>query len=259
MTDLPIYLSVTSLTSLLPKNLTWWAGNAVADCAVFRKDEWANFDTDLERYEYIRRAHDRIKDKAANLGSEVHKFVEAVNLGKPVPAFPLPVKARMASFQKFMDDFAPRIEAAEVKVYNRDHGYAGTADMILEIDGRLAVVDLKTSRSIWPESALQVAAYSRANFLVADPFHPGAQQVNKRGQKRTYTWTGPPEDEIPMPRIDVGYVLHVRDDGYTLHEVTDLDEAFQMFLALMPVDRWERDIKKRILRELPGETIEEAA
>ena len=260
MADEPVkYASVTSLTGLLPKNLVWWAGNSVADCAFNKQDEWKHLPTKEERYEYVRRAHDRIKDKAADLGSEVHRFVEAMNLGKPTPTWPLPVRARMASFQKFVDDVKPEMEAAEFKCYSRTYGYAGTCDMLAKIDGRLAVIDLKTSKSIWPEAALQVAAYARADFIIADPFHPGAVQNNKRGQKRYYTWTGPAEDEIPMPDVQAGYVLHVRDDGYDLHEVTDLDLAFQMFLALLPIDKWEREVKKMILRVVPKQDVLETA
>lgn len=241
------YSSVTSITGLLPKNLVWWAGNKVADCAFNKQDEWRDLPTREERYEYVRRAHQRDKDSAADLGTQVHQYVEAMNLGKPVPTFPLPVKARMGWFKKFMDDVQPEVEAAEFKCYSRTHGFAGTCDMLLRIDGELAVVDLKTSRSIWPEACLQVSAYARSDFLIADPFHPGAQQVTKRGQGRFYTWNGPAEDEINMPDVQRGYVLHVRDDGYDLYPVHDIDECFQMFLAILPIDRWERDLKKRVL------------
>jgi hypothetical protein len=241
------YASVTSLTGLLPKNLVWWAGNAVADCAFNKQDEWRHLPTRDDQFDYVKRAHQRIKDNAADLGSEVHKFVEAMNLGKSTPAWPLPVKARMTHFASFMDDFSPRVEAAETKVYSRTHGYAGTADLFAEIDGQMAVLDVKTGKSVWPEAALQIAAYARADFLVADPNHPGAVQENKRGQRRMYTWTGPPEDEMPLPKATIGYVLHLRDDGYDLHPVPDLDAAFEMFLALLPIDRWERELKKTVL------------
>lgn len=246
------YVSVTSITGLLPKNLVWWAGNAVADCAFNKQDEWRHLPTKEERFDYVKRAHQRIKESAADLGTEVHRLFESMNLGTQPPTWPLPVRAKMRAIEQFVADVSPRIEAAEVKVYSRTHGYAGTCDLIAEIDGRLAVVDLKTSKSVWPEAALQVSAYARADFLVADPHHPGAVQENKRGQKRYYTWSGPAEDEIAMPAIEAGYVLHVRDDGYDLYPVADLDESFAMFLALLPVDRWEREGKKRALGEPRG-------
>jgi hypothetical protein len=85
------YTSVTTLTGLLPKNLVWWAGNAVARCAFYETD-WHNLPTKEAKYEHVRRAHERLKSSAADLGSEVHNFIEARNLGKPEPVYPLPVR-----------------------------------------------------------------------------------------------------------------------------------------------------------------------
>jgi len=261
VTDDTKYLSVTSLTGLLPKNLVWWAGNSVATCAFYEQDEWRELPTREERYEYVRRAHQRKKEAAMDLGTQVHSFVEAHNLGKPVPTWPLPVRPHMAQFERFVSDFGLEVEAAETKVYSRAHGYAGTADIfgrLRAIDDRMAVLDVKTGKSIWPEAAVQVAAYAKSDFLVADPNHPGAVQHNNRGEKRYYTWNGPPEDEIQLPDVQAGYVLHLRPDGYELHEVVDLDESFGVLLSLLPIDAWEREIKKRVLRVV-NPIVEEAA
>lgn len=251
------YASVTAVTSLLPKNLVWWAGNAVADCAFNRQDEWKHLTERKARIDYVRRAHQRIKESAADVGTEVHRFVEAHNLGKPVPTWPLPVKARMGHFARFVADHQPEILAAETKVYHRGerepmnnrHLYAGTLDVIARIDGQTAVVDIKTGKSVWPESALQINAYAYADFLVADPHHPGAiQQTPTRG-RRWYEWSGPASDEMPMPQITAGYVLHLRDDGYDLLPVPIRDDLYEMFLALFPVLAWEDRIKKGLLGE----------
>ena len=149
------------------------------------------------------------------------------------------------------------VEAAETKVYSRRHGYAGTLDILgrlRKIDDRMAVIDTKSGKGVYPESFCpQVAAYAFADFLITDPHHPGAVQVTPaRGKgKRFYTWTGPAEDEYPMPKIEAGYILHLRDDGYDVHEVVDLKESFMAFLALFPVDHWLREGKKGALRKLP--------
>lgn len=251
------YASVTSLTGLLPKNLTWWAANLAADTYVQNRDDIAAM-SDEDAYEFLRRAHDRVKNTAADLGSEVHRFVEAMNLGKPTPTWPLPVRARMTHFARFIEDFQPRIEAAETKVYHRNDRatnrrlgvgglYAGTLDMLAEIDGELAVIDIKTGKSVWPEAALQINAYAYADFLVADPFHPGAKQITPKRGKRWYEWHGPKEDEIPMPDVQAGYILHLRDDGYDLVPVPIRDDLYEMFLSLFSIDRWEREVKKGVL------------
>lgn len=249
------YTSVTALTGLLPKNLTWWAGNAVANCALDERTRWQAMKTRDEAYEYVRRAHDRIKSSAADVGTEVHRFVEARNLGKPMPTVPLPLKARMTHFGQFLEDFAPETIAAETKVYHRGdrdayndlHLYAGTLDMIARIDGQMAVVDIKTGKAVWPEAALQINAYAYADFLVADPHHPGAKQITPKRGRRWYEWHGPADDEIEMPDVTAGYVLHLRDDGYDLLPVPIRDDLYDMFLALFPVLAWESEIKKGLI------------
>lgn len=254
------YASVTSLTGLLPKNLTWWAGNAVAECAFNEQEQWKHLPTKEERQDYVRRAHDRIKTKAADLGTEIHGYIEAMNLGLPVPAVPLPAKARMRHFADFMEAVEPRVEAAETKVYHRgDRGgasvgclYAGTLDMLAEIDGRMAVLDVKTGKSVYEEAALQINAYAYADFLVADPNHPGAQQITPKRGKRWYEWSGPREDEIAMPDVQAGYVLHLRDDGWDLVEVPIADDLYDTFLSLFAIDRWERSGKKGVLKRVMG-------
>src|SRR5690606_38140433 len=113
--------------------------------------------------------------------------------------------------------------------------------------------------------APQVAAYARADFLVADPNHPGAKQITpgetpgapKRG-RRWYEWHGPAEDEIPMPKVEAGYILHLRDDFYAVYEVTDLDKAFDAFRALIPVDGWRNGGKNGVLRKLSSVSADEA-
>ena len=269
------YASVTSLTGLLPKNLVWWAGNAVADCAFNKQDEWKHLPTKEERIDYVKRAHQRIKDTATALGSEIHNYVEAVNLGKPVPTFPLHAKARMRHFADFIETVKPRIEAAETKVYHgADHKYrpptprclyAGTLDMLAEIDGRMSVVDVKTGKAVWPEAALQINAYAYADFVIEDPHHPGARQITPKRGKRWYEWHGPAEDEIPMPEVQAGYVLHLRDDGWDLVEVPISDDLYEMFLSLFAVDRWEREVKKGVMiptnygrHDDPGPAMQEA-
>jgi hypothetical protein len=47
-------------------------------------------------------------------------------------------------------------------VYSREHDYAGTLDVVGEVDGQLAVVDWKTSKAVYDEMRLQAAAYAQA-------------------------------------------------------------------------------------------------
>lgn len=254
------YVSVTALTGLLPKGwMEPYAAKHAAVCAFTEQDKYRDMPEKDERIKYVAGASKRYSMARAARGTEIHEAVEKYNLGQIPRTWPLPVRASMKHYERFMQEFSPRVEAAEVKVYHRGDDlywdtdnqglplYAGTCDMIAEIDGHLSIVDIKTGKSIHEEACLQINAYAYADFLVADPHHPGAKQITPKRGKRWYEWHGPADDEIPMPEITKGYVLHLRDDGYDLHEVPIADEMYEMFLSLFAVERWERELKKRAI------------
>lgn len=265
MSDAPIkYVSVTALTSLLP--LPWmeaYASKHAAECAFNEIDVYRELPTKDERIKYVKGASRRYSRAAADRGTAIHSAVETFNLQTPevraTMKWPLPVAASMRQYEHFVETVKPRVEAAECKVYHwgargydpaRPCFYAGTTDLICEIDGRLAILDVKTGKSVHEDAALQINAYAYADFLIADPNHPDAIQVTPARGRRWYEWRGKPEDEIPMPDIQAGYVLHLRDDGWALHEVPISDELYEMFLSLFSVERWERELKKTVLTKV---------
>lgn len=258
------YVSVTALTGLLP--LPWmeaYASKHAAECAFNEQDAYRELPTKDERIAYVKGASKRYSRAAAERGTNIHAHVEKHNLGVRMDPWPLPVAASMRQYEHFVETVKPRVEAAECKVYHRCDDrtryygteiglprYAGTTDLICEIDRKLAILDVKTGKSVHEDAALQINAYAHADFLIADPNHPDAVQVTPARGRRWYEWRGKPEDEIPMPGIHAGYVLHLRDDGWALHEVPISDELYEMFLSLFSVERWERELKKSVLTKV---------
>src|SRR5262249_46597150 len=53
-------------------------------------------------------------------------------------------------------------EHVERRIMNPEHRYAGTIDLMAEIDGRFGVVDIKTSESIYRDYGIQTSAYMDA-------------------------------------------------------------------------------------------------
>lgn len=255
MSDEIRYPSSTSITGNLPNfGLPKHYARLSVEAAFTKQDEYCDLPTQEERMEWCREAANRHRDAAADLGSQIHVAIEAHLLGKPSPAWPLPIRPRMTNFMRFMDDYQLDVEASETKVYSRKYRYAGTLDILgrlRRLDDRMAVIDTKSGKGIYADKFCpQVASYARADFLVIDPHHPGAVQVTPDKGKRYYTWSGPPEDEYPMPDVQAGYILHLREDDYDVYEVTDLDKSFDAFLALLPVDRWLNGGKNGVLKKL---------
>jgi len=84
----------------------------------------------------------------------------------------------------------PRILARELIVFDDDFNYAGTVDLICEINGIPWVIDFKTSQYIWPSHELQVSAYK--NVIDKDNVTEhkiGILQLGFRKNKRKYKFT----------------------------------------------------------------------
>jgi hypothetical protein len=69
------------------------------------------------------------------------------------------VVPRVRSYQRFLEEMNPEILAIEEPVYNEAFRYQGTLDRRLRIDGREAILDIKSPFKA-PWQAIQVAAYA---------------------------------------------------------------------------------------------------
>lgn len=182
-------------------------------------------DVDLASYH-----HGVLKD-SGELGDSVHEWIEADLFGLPFPD----VSNRNAAFWECVEQWnifksqhkiVPH--RVEITVWDGDEelGYGGTFDLLIEVDGKLYLVDIKTSRGLYSSTWMQLAALYNAPYLleddptVADP---------KDGEDRLLSgWTKP---------IEGLAVIHVRPTD-------DKGPAFAKWVP-MPT--------------LPGQTWQEAA
>lgn len=104
------------------------------------------------------------KALAATRGSGVHEVFEN---------FLLTGQANLADIPTGMQGYAkeaiawvisskPKILATEATVASLRYGYAGTLDLLCELDGVPTIVDLKTSKRVYETHAIQLAAYRLA-------------------------------------------------------------------------------------------------
>lgn len=193
-------------------------------------------------HRYLKGEPERVRDAAADRGSRVHEAGEDLVLklaahdaarlyakGRPMPDWPLDIEGYMASFVAFLDAYRPRYLATEATVYHRGQAYAGTADAFLEvpIDGHWTplCVDYKSGNRIYPETAVQCAAYARGEFL------GGADGVT----------------EHPVPPVEGTAVLHLRTKGFTFRRLRYDEQVFRTFLYAREIFRWAIDISKTAL------------
>lgn len=184
-------LSVTSaMKSLAKPFLVGWAAKMAAECAV---EDHAIIAAMLEKGDktaalnHIKQARYRDAGGKGDRGTIVHSAIEAYVEGKKIDLDhvqseleekAVPERLWKATYKmidgvaEFLFDTEPEILWSESTVYSREHGYAGTADLIAKVKiGRSklpAVIDVKTGKSIYNEVAMQLTAYGRADFVGLD-------------------------------------------------------------------------------------------
>jgi CRISPR/Cas system-associated exonuclease Cas4 (RecB family) len=104
--------------------------------------------------------------KAADIGTVAHNYVEKhikYQLGetKTKPKMPVNAMAQSAvnNYLKWEQGNIDEYIFSERKVMSLDHWVAGTADIVAIVNGKLAMVDLKTSNYLSVEHLIQTAAY----------------------------------------------------------------------------------------------------
>lgn len=108
-------------------------------------------------------AHKNFSKAAADIGTNVHAYAEAALKGLPLPALATDEAKRGAeAFHKWQSAHTIKLLSSERRVFSLEHYFAGTCDLVAEIDGEYCVGDFKTSSGIYPEMRLQTAAYQHA-------------------------------------------------------------------------------------------------
>lgn len=130
---------------------------------------------ELEIWREITPDADKIAAEAAVIGSACHYRIlsrYSIRQLEP-PTVYLPWK----NLERWIEEIAYRSELAEVmwnetidgisfeplyvehSLISREHRYAGTFDLLAEIEGKRVLIDLKTSKELWSEYKLQLGAY----------------------------------------------------------------------------------------------------
>ncbi len=108
-------------------------------------------------------AGEKVKLQSANEGTLIHNTVEKILLGQ-TPPIPSTIEPSIKSFLKFLIENKIQVEPkyVEYRLVNYEHLYAGTLDAIVFINGKLGILDIKTSQEIYRDYNLQTAAYLAA-------------------------------------------------------------------------------------------------
>ena len=161
------------------------------------------------------------RNEAGTRGTDVHALAEQVVHGIEVEV-PGHLAGHVNGYCEWLDAFKVEPVLTERSVANREQWYAGRFDLIADMGGWRWMLDVKTSKAVYGETAMQTDAYRHAEFYVQDD---------------------DPDTEHPMPEgIERLGVIHVTDYGTTLYPLDSSGAAFKDFTHIA----WTAKARKRI-------------
>ena len=227
--------SVTTIINNINKPaLVNWAALEVAKFAATEKEAWTKLE-ETAAIDVLKRAPYRNSKGKMDIGSAVHIAIDA-HLKDRTPAGvqeapeigDLDLLPWIAGALRFLDDHVDRILRSEVTFVNLTYRYAGTGDLVARLkDGRVAVIDWKTGKRLYPEVALQLAAYANNEFCV----EADGSRYN-------------------LAPITTAVGVHLDGEaGYTAQPVELSDQLFKTFVALRTLQKWKDNFEDTALGE----------
>ena len=126
---------------------------------------------------------------------------------------------RLDGYDAFLQDFSPEFLEIEQTVLNHSVGYAGTTDCIVKIGGSVLSGDIKTSKKVRGDYALQGVAVVNAEHLLDDD--------------------GTIRD---VPEMTGAFIIHLPEaGGYRVVPLKTGPEEFDVFRALKQVWAFEAE------------------
>lgn len=238
-------VSITTAMRAVDKSgpLVGWAKRLTAEVAVRNIDVLPRLISEggpQSAIDYLKRIADHKREKAADMGTRVHKLAEAIARKQPVEIAE-DEQPYLNAYLAWESEWRPRYVAAEYLVCSLTHGYAGTGDLVVETRCRVCIgnplhrwrLDTKTSevgpagyKGPYAETALQLAAANYAEFS------------GRPGDPRKYR----------VPAADHHGVLALRGDGtYAVVPYDVTPDTFEAFLAAKRVWDWLQGPAKSVV------------
>lgn len=157
---------------------------------------------------------------AADIGTMVHAMVEADLKEETIPIPPVEMRgvadASFAAFQDFKRSTDLKTVSVEVPLVSEKHRYGGTIDRVVMANGKLCILDLKTSKDIYEDMKIQIRAYGEL-------------------------WA----ENNPDRPVECYYILKLSktDGGFSWTSYPNLDKYWELFLLLLRVNEFKRELR----------------
>jgi hypothetical protein len=156
----------------------------------------------------------RKSGRAAERGTDIHAYLESrINGLEPEPLSGEALVFKSAA-DAWFDYYAPEAIETELTVFGPD--YAGTGDLWCNVGDEVWLLDFKTSKAIYPEAALQLAALWAA----------------------TLTADGEPAPNTPDAQA---WVVRIGADKFEMKQVRDLHANYAAFRSALSLWHWQHE------------------
>ena len=187
---------------------------------------------------------DIIAGKAAEEGTQTHNAIENYLAGEEISwldengnaKYSLEVWKMILKFEEFWTKFKPTLISSEQHLFSDEYEYAGTSDLVVELNGKLWLLDIKTSNSLHTSYDLQLSAYSKAwnefNEKKIDNIGIIWLKSSKRGEDKSGK--------------------KIQGKGWELYESSrSIEENFILFKSIYSIYKLDNPSPEPILNSLP--------
>lgn len=156
-------MGVTTVLSVISKPaLIQWSANMACD---YIKDKWGTNGLTkeqlLEVIEEARLAHRKKKEKAGDWGTAVHLAIEEwIKFKKEEPELDEMGLKVFNQFRAWAEENSVKFLESEKHVWSKALWIGGICDLVIEMNGKKYLADIKTSSGIYQEAFYQMGAYA---------------------------------------------------------------------------------------------------
>ena len=225
-----------------------WYPRVTAIVGIKAKPALYKFYADQESF----KAAESVKNISAEEGSLLHDTIEGILKGEKA-VIPDPIKPAVEAFLNFLGKNKVVPIKIEERLVSKKHKYAGTMDMLAELNGRLGVVDIKTSYAIYRDYNIQTSAYVEA--LKEDSNLPDLTRWILRVDQAKACLKCPAKLRIKGGGIKIRGEKRKCEHEWgpltgevELRELTDFNSDIKAFLAAKTLWEWENEYWLRQVR-----------
>jgi len=185
---------------------------------------------------------DIIAAKAAAEGTQVHNAIESFLDGNEITwldeygnaKYSADVWKMILKFAEFWNNHKPELISKEYHLFSDQYEYAGTADLVVKLNKKLWLIDIKTSNSLHTSYDLQLAAYANA----------WNETHNEAITETGILW-------LKANTRTEGKNGKIQGKGWELKSIGDIEKNFNMFRNIYEIYKLENPDAKPITETLP--------